>query len=195
MVLLRSLISFTFSQNITEYLKDNAKPSLPFFMSKIYPGLSSNRQSQPNPTLLLETMSSRLTLGLPGDPAHASYAVEDLAFCHDLFIGYRELNESDASSFGDALRSSEAYWRNAFKLTSSASTASSPTPQPQNQPQKEVAVAILNLAVKLVLQRPEAEVVVITRVWLRTGFFDTLDTMMGELVKIPGVSSKCLPFT
>ncbi|KAF9075576.1 hypothetical protein BDP27DRAFT_1315301 [Rhodocollybia butyracea] len=190
MVLLRSLISFTFSQNVTEYLKDNAKPSLPFFMSKIYAGLSSNpqSQSQPNPTLLLETMSTRLTLGPPGDPAHASYAVEDLAFCHDLFIGYRELNESDASSFGDALRSAEAYWGNAFKLTHSASSASSPTPQPQDQPQKEVAVAILNLAVKLVLQRPEAEVAAITRVWLRTGFFDTLDSMMGELVKIPGVS-------
>lgn len=174
MVILRSIIFFTFSQNVEEYLKDHERPSLPFLMSKFYSGLG---QSAPDPQLLIETMSTKLGLG---DPA---YAVEDLAFCNDLYLSYREL---DDTSFAEVLRSEKAvtYWRNAFKLML----------HDVKSVQKEVASSVMNLAVKLVIQKPAAECAAITQTWISAGLFDVLDLTMADLVRTPGIASTFFGF-
>lgn len=128
-------------------------------------------------------MSNRLALGDP------SYAVEDLGFCHDVYVGLREfaassLNTSELDDFADALRNSEAYWRNAFALMHIKN------PDKSTHTEKEVSVAVLNLALKLILQRPVPEVAQLMRTWIKTGLFGVLDETMEELIRVPGATSK-----
>lgn len=169
MVILRSITFFTFSQNVEEYLKDHERPTIPYIMSKFYSGLG---QSTPEPQILLDAMSTRLAFG---DPA---YAVEDLSFCNDLYLSYRELGDN---SFADVLRSEKAgtYWRNAFKLVLHDAKSM----------QKEVAGSLLHLAVKLVIQKPSLECAQITQTWIGAGMFDVLDLTMADLIRTPGLSS------
>ncbi|GAV99241.1 hypothetical protein LENED_000684 [Lentinula edodes] len=185
--ILRSIIFFKFSQNVEEYLKEHEKPPLGSLLDKIYTGIrapSSSSQSgelQTSAQYLLQTMSNRLALGDP------SYAVEDLGFCHDVYVGLREFaasssNTSELDDFADALRNSEAYWRNAFTLMHIKNSDKS------THTEKEVSVAVLNLALKLILQRPVPEVAQLMRTWIQTGLFSVLDETMEELIRVPGAT-------
>ncbi|KAJ3923814.1 hypothetical protein F5877DRAFT_73966 [Lentinula edodes] len=185
--ILRSIIFFKFSQNVEEYLKEHEKPPLGSLLDKIYTGIrapSSSSQSgelQTSAQYLLQTMSNRLALGDP------SYAVEDLGFCHDVYVGLREFaasssNTSELDDFTDALRNSEAYWRNAFTLMHIKNSDKS------THTEKEVSVAVLNLALKLILQRPVPEVAQLMRTWIQTGLFGVLDETMEELIRVPGAT-------
>ncbi|KAJ3896387.1 hypothetical protein GG344DRAFT_72220 [Lentinula edodes] len=187
--ILRSIIFFKFSQNVEEYLKEHEKPPLDSLLDKIYTGIrapSISRQSgelQTSAQYLLQTMSNRLALGDP------SYAVEDLGFCHDVYVGLREFaasssNTSELDDFASALRNSEAYWRNAFTLMHIKNSDKS------THTEKEVSVAVLNLALKLILQRPVPEVAQLMRTWIQTGLFGVLDETMEELIRVPGATSK-----
>ncbi|KAJ3865096.1 hypothetical protein EV359DRAFT_80802 [Lentinula novae-zelandiae] len=185
--ILRSIIFFKFSQNVEEYLKEHDKPPLDSLLDKIYTGIrapsvsSQSGELQTSAQYLLQTMSNRLALGDP------SYAVEDLGFCHDVYVGLREfaassLNTSELDDFADALRNSEAYWRNAFALMHIKS------PDKSTHTEKEVSVAVLNLALKLILQRPVPEVAQLMRTWIKTGLFGVLDETMEELIRVPGAT-------
>ncbi|KAJ4496695.1 hypothetical protein C8R41DRAFT_255818 [Lentinula lateritia] len=182
--ILRSIIFFKFSQNVEEYLKEHEKPPLDSLLDKIYTGIrapsvsSQSDELQTSAQYLLQAMSNRLALGDP------SYAVEDLGFCHDVYVGLREfaassLNTSELDDFADALRNSEAYWRNAFALMHIKN------PDKSTHTEKEVSVAVLNLALKLILQRPVPEVAQLMRTWIKTGLFGVLDETMEELIRVP----------
>ncbi|KAJ4487153.1 hypothetical protein C8J55DRAFT_322531 [Lentinula edodes] len=185
--ILRSIIFFKFSQNVEEYLKEHEKPPLDSLLDKIYTGIrapsisSQSGELQTSAQYLLQTMSNRLALGDP------SYAVEDLGFCHDVYVGLREFaasssNTSELDDFADALRNSEAYWRNAFTLMHIKNSDKS------THTEKEVSVAVLNLALKLILQRPVPEVAQLMRTWIQTGLFGVLDETMEELIRVPGAT-------
>ncbi|KAJ4471603.1 hypothetical protein J3R30DRAFT_3450224 [Lentinula aciculospora] len=186
--ILRSVIFFKFSQNVQEYLKDHDKPSMAFFLEAIYTGINNPSivsapfgETQTSPQKLIQIMSSHLALG------DASYAAEDLGFCHDLYIGLREYaasssDSSDFNDFTDTLRNSETYWRNALALMQVKNSDNS------TRTEKEVSVAVLNLALKLILQQPVHEVAQLARTWVTVGLFNVLDDTMEELVKVPGAT-------
>ncbi|KAJ3805061.1 hypothetical protein F5876DRAFT_70120 [Lentinula aff. lateritia] len=185
--ILRSIIFFKFSQNVEEYLKGHEKPPLDSLLDKIYTGIrapsvfSQSGELQTSAQYLLKTMSNRLALGDP------SYAVEDLGFCHDVYVGLREFaasssNTSELDDFADALRNSEEYWRNAFALMHIKN------PDKSAHTEKEVSIAVLNLALKLILQRPVPEVAQLLRNWIKTGLFGVLDETMEDLIRVPGAT-------
>ncbi|KAJ3748505.1 hypothetical protein DFH05DRAFT_1554447 [Lentinula detonsa] len=185
--ILRSIIFFKFSQNVEEYLKEHERPSFVSLLNKVYTGLSDPSASgkhgpndQTSAQRILQTMSTRLAFGDP------SYAVEDLGFCHDIYVGLRESaassNSSEFDGFADALRNSETYWRDAFALMHVKNSDNS------MRTEKELSVAVLNLALKLVLQQPANEVAQLTQTWVKTGLFSVLDETMEDLVRIPGAA-------
>ncbi|KAJ7162645.1 hypothetical protein C8R43DRAFT_991047 [Mycena crocata] len=163
-ILLRSITFLSFSENVEEYLKDHERPTLPFLLSKIYAGCAK----QPTPHYLIDIMASRLAQG------DQQYAVEDLIFCHDLYVGFREI---DNPAFAEALRKSEPYWRNVFKLM-----------RQNNTTHQQVSSSVMNLAVKVVIQKPSDECAVAIRTWIAAGLFDMLDATMPDLVQTPGLS-------
>ncbi|KAJ3857727.1 hypothetical protein EV368DRAFT_77472 [Lentinula lateritia] len=185
--ILRSIIFFKFSENVEEYLKGHEKPPLDSLLDKIYTGIrapsvfSQSGELQTSAQYLLKTMSNRLALGDP------SYAVEDLGFCHDVYVGLREFaasssNTSELDDFADALRNSEEYWRNTFALMHIKN------PDKSAHTEKEVSIAVLNLALKLILQRPVPEVAQLLRNWIKMGLFGVLDETMEDLIRVPGAT-------
>ncbi|KIK61121.1 hypothetical protein GYMLUDRAFT_589331 [Collybiopsis luxurians FD-317 M1] len=156
-------------------------------MSKVYAGLGSDK-----PEALLDVMSSRLALRESGGGAEEAveYAVQDLAFSHDLYVNLDP-------AFGEALRRAEGYWKNAFELmlptASSSPSSSSDTNPPADAldapASTQLSQAALTLLLKLVLQKPDSEVAEVTQTWIRAGLFDMFDKNMGAVVRAPGAAS------